>query len=1434
MKKNLFLAILCVLGLFGTLRAQDNVVTIDGTVGGYAQGTDNHVPIYNNYEYAVTQFYYTVDEIAKAGGTIESIAFKTSNDANYPYTRTFDIYMVNTENYNFGVGGKTMEQVSADDKVFTGSVEFTQDAWITIDINDFEYTGGNVLVCINDYTGTYISGGGSNFLCYESTFDLPYQGDFGIARRATYIRNSNNAYDPTAQAYVAYASQKFVPFIKLTFAAGSTEEFIEPAAPANVAATALNESQIQLTWDALAENVQSYNVYQGTELVRSGLTETTCIFKNLSVGEYCYTVEAVNGPHKTAAEPVCITLSAKSVESITVGTFGEVDATAVPFGTQVNDSWAEHLYTAQEIGKACTIERISFAHKSGNPITTKEIKIYLAETTKTDYADKSWTAEEDLVLVYSDTDIIIGEQEWETFELDTPFEYSGEKNLAVVVAKSSDETSGLLFWYCDEIANSVLVTSETSEYPTATTQSASYNKRPAIRFSWVTGDAPEPTKPAAPVVSAEAISDVAVRLSWASVDDATSYNVYQGTEAVVTALTETTYTVEGLQAETEYSFDVTAVNAVGESERATVTVKTLKANDEPVDPEIGYGYLATTFFYDFENGTIDGWNVIDADGDGKKFEYKDGVDGGLNDGKGLFSETPYNGSPDNYIVTASKYSITSTSEFSFKHVQYDYVYFHENIGVVVSEDGEKYDVIWNYKYEEYSTWQDAVVDLSAYAGKDLYLGLRHYDCNGENAAGIRIDDIRLYSEEPSVPANVTATATTSTVTLTWDKVDNAVSYNVYSVVDDEYTLLKDKITETKYEVKGLKEFTEYCYAVTSSNELKESRYSLTECVTTEVEEGVEILLFEDFEDYEVNNKIAENGADYWTTWSNKPGTSEDGVVAELDGNKCGYFTEGVDQVLRLGGYQAGVFDLEFDIYIPEGNGAYYNILHAFNGGSSVWALQAYLQMTDDGNGNTKISDGHGSIHAGGSNAADIPCVWNGWMHFRVNINANIDEAEYFYTLPNGEEKFAFKWKWSKDSFDEAPGGRKLDAMNFFIQDNTKEYYIDNLSLKRIGGASAAIVAFKEESVDVSMGDEDIRTVDFTIENIGSSMAEYLAWVDYGKGEISDKAQTVTYAAEDITKSVSIGWTSDTPVTFEIAAFYPASSYAGAVMGTYISNAAYFLGEFKDENGNTVPTLEAGTDLIFRIYGQGVDGNPGEILAEKAIASEDIILDWNIVDFDTPVALTGFDFYVAVEMTQCVNGAPMILDGNKESTLSGVADLCRQSKGAFKALPEYTNGECFGNWNLAVNCVGNSVLGGWAELDKKDGQLEPGAKETISLDVVTVGLKKGETYDANIVLKTNTEEGVLELPISLYVWGENIDEMLSNTYSVYPNPTAAQVTVEGENINYIAVYNSVGQLVKVVKTQDNVVDMSACENGVYFFNIVDNAGQSSVQRVVVAK
>ena len=1350
MKKNLFLAILCVLGLFGTLNAQ--VVTIDGTVGGYTTESGNKAPVYCANKWAITQQFYTAEEIGKSSGTIETIAFKTTDQGTYPYTRNLNVYMVNSDEY--AIVGNGMKAMSASDLVFSGEVTFAQNAWVSIDITDFEYTGKNILICVNDVTGSNVSGG-----AYFEAFKCSVTIDGNNANRVLWKRSTSAAFDATTAVTGATVGAP-VPFVQFTFAAGTTEEYADPSNPTNFVATPASESKIQLTWEAAAET-ESYNIYEGTELV-ANVEGTSYAVKNLALGEHCYTIKGANGPKESTGVEACATLVAKKVKSITVGTTGEGDSQTAPISLYTQNSWVEQIYTATEIGQACTIERISFATKPANqystPFTTKEIKIYLAETTKFDYADKSWTAEDELVLVYSDTDIIIGDQEWETFEFETPFNYGGVKNLAVVVAKSADETSAQYFWHTNSVANGVLY-AETSAYPTE--QGNVTTTRPVVKFAWESEDG-----------------------------DDNEGDDNEGNEG------------DGNEGDDNEGGDVT--------------------------PEIGY--YPTTFLFDFENGNLNGLNVIDANNDGVKWQFKNGYDGGVNDGKGVYSGMPGYEKANDYLVTASKYSMTTTSEFTFTFVPLDYTFFKEKIAVVVSEDGENFENIWSYEYEEYDgQWKEASVNLSEYAGKDLYVGLHHYGSED----GIRVDNIKLYSQEPSVPANFKATATQSTITLTWDAVSNATSYNVYAVAGEDYTLLEN-VTATTYTIEGLELATDYSYTVTSVNEFKESKYANVITVSTALPEGVELLLKETFESYEVDQYIAKDGAEHWTTWSKKPGTAEDGKIVDLNGNKVGYLTYGNDQILKLGGYQAGVFELEFDIYVPEGKAGYYNILHQYEG-NTAWALQAYLQMTDDGNGNSKIADGHGSVHAGIAEVADIPCVYDEWMHFRVAINANIDKAEYYYTIGGNEEVKAFEWQWSKDCFGESVVGRKLDAMNFFPPTSSSEYYIDNLMLKRIGGESAPIISFDNESVDASMDKDDLRTIELEIENIGTSIAEYVAWIDYGKGAMSGNDNLVSYSAEDISESTSIGWDISSPLTFEIAALYPSSAYAGSVMGAYISQAAYYLGQFVDPNGSTVPMLEPGTDMIFRIYGQGINGKPGAILAEKTVPAENIVLDWNIVKFDEPVALTGFDFYLAVEMTQCVGGAPIVFDGKASNQMIGYADLCRQSSSAaFKSLTEFTGGATYGNLNLMVYCVGDAVKGGWAELSKKDGELEVGAKETIEIEFTSFGLKKGEKYEAKLVLQTNTEEGMLELPISLYVWGENVDEILSNTYNIYPNPTSAQVTVEGENINYIAVYNSVGQLVKVVRTQNNVVDMSANESGVYFFNIVDNAGQSSVQRVVVAK
>jgi hypothetical protein len=288
------------------------------------------------------------------------------------------------------------------------------------------------------------------------------------------------------------------------------------------------------------------------------------------------------------------------------------------------------------------------------------------------------------------------------------------------------------------------------------------------------------------------------------------------------------------------------------------------------------------------------------------------------------------------------------------------------------------------------------------------------------------------------------------------------------------------------------------------------------------------------------------------------------------------------------------------------------------------------------------------------------------------------------------------------------------------------------------------------------------------------------------------------------------------------------------MGTYITSAAYAFFEWVDASGNPSPALEAGTDVIFRIYGQGTNGNPGEVLAEKVISQNQIV--WNqytMVDFDEPVALTGFDVYVAVEMTAAVNGTTMSLDGSGQA-VQGFGDLYRQNGGAYRSITENA-GTNYGNWCLFMVCEGTPVVGGYASLSKTSGSLAIGASDEVTVNLSTIGLTPSETYEAAVKFVTNDPaQPVVEIPLTLTVKGESIAESVVETYNVYPNPTTGAVTVEGENIDYIAVYNSVGQLLNVVKNANNTVDMSAYENGVYFFNIVDNAGQSALQRVVVAK
>ncbi len=597
----------------------------------------------------------------------------------------------------------------------------------------------------------------------------------------------------------------------------------------------------------------------------------------------------------------------------------------------------------------------------------------------------------------------------------------------------------------------------------------------------------------------------------------------------------------------------------------------------------------------------------------------------------------------------------------------------------------------------------------------------------------------------------------------------------------------------------------------------------------------EVLIFDPFEDYTVGNKIAQDaiahGNDWWTTWSNAPGGAEDGVVANFDGTQCGHLTYGNDQVLLLGDEENGNYDLEFDILVPEGKNGYFNILHHFAGANSTWAMQCYLHMTNDGQTSTP-APGHGTIHAGSNGTADVACVYDAWMHFRLNVDTDNDIARYYYTAPGEEEILVCEWQWSLDSFGENTVGRTLGAMDFFPPENaaTSEYYLDNFSFKKIGGESAPVLAIDPMEVNGDLMEDDFQTYEITIDNSGNSIGDWAGWLDFGMGAGGSATSMVNYDNEPSDQTSLVGWNITEPTVIEVGAMFPAASYAGAVMGTQITKAQYYLGE-SSEGGNGI---EPNTDLTLRIYQQGQgEFAVGQVLAEKTIPYNQIVTgDWNIVTFDEPVDLTGFNFFVAAEFTQAVSGYAANFDGG---TPVPYGDLYRQrASGNFNSISA-NGGNSYGNTHIRVTCQGTPVTATWATIDKNFGSIMGGASDVVTLSLNSIGLSMGDTYTANFIINTNDEElSHVEIPVTLAVT-DGVEETANQLASIYPNPATSQVTLEGENLNSVAIYNVAGQLVRVVKLGNvvNNIEMNV-EAGVYFFSVYDNNGNNSVQRVVIVK
>ena len=431
------------------------------------------------------------------------------------------------------------------------------------------------------------------------------------------------------------------------------------------------------------------------------------------------------------------------------------------------------------------------------------------------------------------------------------------------------------------------------------------------------------------------------------------------------------------------------------------------------------------------------------------------------------------------------------------------------------------------------------------------------------------------------------------------------------------------------------------------------------------------------------------------------------------------------------------------------------------------------------------------------------------------VDLDNDEATFYV-----DDEEIYTWQYSLQA-DGTAGSRQLAAMDFYPPTSAavSDYYIDNVYAYKLGGVSAPILSVTPESITEYLQEDDLTMVDITIDNAGNSIGDWNAYVEFGHGEGGSQTSELAYHDGEATSGIG---SSGGPYTREMAIRLPATAYAGAAMGMKITSAKFQVAaQYKSEDDN----------YIFRIYGQGANNQPGELLAEKTVVSSELGV-WLTATFDEDVYLDGQTIWVTVELLQTAGEYPLTMDGGHYGA-EGDGNWLSTQGGSFDHC--YSAGDFEGAWLITVNCEGQLIPGTWATLSQETGSIPGGQSQTINLTLNSIGLTDTR-YEANLIINTNDQNMPhVEIPVVLTYDPTGVEETVSQLASIYPNPATTSVTLEGDNLNSVAIYNVAGQLVRVVKLDsvNNTINLDV-EAGVYFFSVYDNNGNNSVQRVVIVK
>ncbi|MFD0677997.1 MULTISPECIES: polysaccharide lyase family 7 protein [unclassified Paenibacillus] len=320
-----------------------------------------------------------------------------------------------------------------------------------------------------------------------------------------------------------------------------------PTAPANLAATAISSSQINLSWNASTDNVgvTGYNVYRGSTLVGS---PSTLSFSDTGLSastSYSYTVKAKDAAGNLSA--------ASNTASATTQSGGTQVTVANPGFENSFTGWTTSGSTAISTSDYHSGTRSGKISSSGSQIS----QTISGLSTNTTYTLSAWILGQGLIgaNTFGGSEVTIGGNSSAWTSISVSFTTGSSNTSAIIFARGTTSTD--------------------------------------VRFDDFTitggggsgGDTQAPTAPTN--LTATAASSSQINLSWtASTDNVgvTAYQVYRGS-TLVGSPTATSFSDTGLSASTSYSYTVKAKDAAGNVSTASNTASaTTQSGSTPTLP----------------------------------------------------------------------------------------------------------------------------------------------------------------------------------------------------------------------------------------------------------------------------------------------------------------------------------------------------------------------------------------------------------------------------------------------------------------------------------------------------------------------------------------------------------------------------------------------------------------------------------------------------------------------------------------------------------------------------------------------------------------------------------------------------------------------------------------------------------------------------------